>query len=137
MSIGKQSDGQVPKLRVLVVEDEILVAVLLEETLIELGHTVIGPVARVKKALDMIQREEIDIAILDVNINGENTFPIADMLAARDVPFFFSTGYDKKSLREPHRDRPILQKPFQRRDLEKVLAKIFHQDPGPGKRPTA
>jgi two-component SAPR family response regulator len=127
MVTSKQSDRQVTGLRVLVVEDENLVALLLEDMLTELGHTVIGPVARVKKALDMIQREEIDIAILDVNINGENTYSIADVLAARDVPFFFSTGYDKKSLHEPHQDRPILQKPFQRHDLEKLFAKVFHQ----------
>ena len=135
MAISKQSDRQDAKLRVLVVEDESMVAVLLEETLVELGHTVVGPVARVKKALEIIQREEIDIAILDVNINGENTFSIADVLAARGVPFFFSTGYDKKSLREPHLDRPILQKPFQLHDLEKLFAKILHQDARPGRRP--
>ena len=96
MATRTKSDRQVTGLRVLIVEDENLVALLLEDMLAELGHTVIGPVARVQKALDMIQREEIDLAILDVNINGENTYSIADVLAARDVPFLFSTGYDKK-----------------------------------------
>lgn len=66
------------------------------------------------------------MAILDVNINGEETYPIADVLAARDVPFFFSTGYGKKGLRAPHHDRPTLQKPFQRQDLEKLFAEVFH-----------
>jgi two-component SAPR family response regulator len=126
MAISKQPDRPVTELRVLVVEDENLIALLLEDMLAELGHTVIGPVARVKKALDMIQREEIDLAILDVNINGEETYPIADVLAARDVPFFFSTGYGKKGLRAPHHDRPTLQKPFQRQDLEKLFAEVFH-----------
>ncbi|HEY5380412.1 MAG TPA: response regulator, partial [Pseudolabrys sp.] len=125
---SEQSDRQVTGLRVLVVEDENLVALLLEDMLAELGHTIVGPVARVKKALDIIQREEIDLAILDVNINGEETYPIADVLAARGVPFFFSTGYDKKSLRAPHQDRPTLQKPFQRQDLEKLFAEILHRD---------
>jgi two-component SAPR family response regulator len=127
MPTSKQSARQVTGLRVLIVEDENLVALLLEDMLADLGHTVIGPVARVKKALDMIQSEEIDIAILDVNINGENTYSIADVLAARDVPFFFSTGYDKMSLHERHQDRPTLQKPFQQQDLEKLFAEVFRQ----------
>ena len=128
MATNKQPDLRVTGLRVLVVEDENLVALLLEDMLAELGHTVIGPVARVKKALDMIQREEIDIAILDVNINGENTYSIADVLAARNVPFVFSTGYDKKTLHEPHQDRPILQKPFQLQDLEKLFGELYSQN---------
>jgi two-component SAPR family response regulator len=126
MATSKQSDQAITGLRVLVVEDENLVALLLENLLAELGHIVIGPVARLKKALDLIQGEEIDLAILDVNINGEETYPIADLLAARDMPFFFSTGYGKRSLRAPHQDRPILQKPFQRHDLEKLFAEAFH-----------
>jgi two-component SAPR family response regulator len=126
MATSKQSDQAITGLRVLVVEDENLVALLLEDLLAELGHIVIGPVARLKKALDLIQGEEIDLAILDVNINGEETYPIADLLAARDMPFFFSTGYGKRSLRAPHQDRPILQKPFQRHDLEKLFAEAFH-----------
>jgi two-component SAPR family response regulator len=126
MATSKQSDQAITGLRVLVVEDENLVALLLEDLLAELGHIVIGPVARLKKALDLIQGEEIDLAILDVNINGEEAYPIADLLAARDMPFFFSTGYGKRSLRAPHQDRPILQKPFQRHDLEKLFAEAFH-----------
>lgn len=133
MAISTKSNRQVTGLRVLIVEDESLVALLLEDMLAELGHTVIGPVAHVKKALDMIQREEIDLAILDVNINGENTYSIADVLAARNVPFLFSTGYDKESLHGSHQDRPTLQKPFPRQDLENLLAGVFHQD---ARRPT-
>ena len=128
MAAREQPDRQITGLRVLIVEDENLIALLLEDMLAELGHTVVGPVARVKKALDMIQREEIDLAILDVNINGEETYPIADVLAARDIPFFFSTGYGKKGLRAPHQDRPTLQKPFQRHDLERLFAEVFQQD---------
>src|SRR5665213_387565 len=133
MATSTKSYRQVTGLRVLIVEDENLVALLLEDMLAELGHTVIGPVARVKRALDMIQREEIDLAIRDVNINGENTYSIADVLAARDVPFLFLTGSANKSLHEPHQDRPPSQKPFQRHDLERLFAEIFHQD---ARRPT-
>ena len=71
-------------LRVLLVEDEIMVALLLEEMLAELGHEVVGPVARLKQALEMAQQERLDVAILDVNISGDEVYPVAEALAARD-----------------------------------------------------
>jgi CheY-like chemotaxis protein len=111
-------------LRVLLVEDENLVALLLEDMLAELGHTVVGPVARLDKALEMAQREPFDVAILDVNISGGEVYPIAEALAARGIPFVFSTGYGKKSLPAPYSDRPALQKPFQRHDLQKLFAEL-------------
>jgi CheY-like chemotaxis protein len=107
------------------VEDENLVALLLEDMLAELGHTVVGPIARLKKGLEMAQSETVDLAILDVNLDGEQTYPIADALAARGIPFAFSTGYGKESLGVPYRSRPTLQKPFQQPDLERVLAEVF------------
>jgi CheY-like chemotaxis protein len=113
-------------LRVLLVEDEYLVAMLLENMLAELGHSVVGPVARLKKALELAEREPIDMAILDVNINGEQAYPIADALAARNIPFVFSTGYGSGSLPAQYRDRPALGKPFQLRDLQKLLAALVH-----------
>jgi len=112
-------------LRVLLVEDENLIALLLEDMLAELGHTVIGPIARLNKALEIAQRDEFDVAILDVNINGGDTYPIAEALAARDIPFVFSTGYGRNSLRAPYHDRPILQKPFQQDDLKKLFAEVL------------
>jgi len=111
-------------LRVLLVEDENLVALLLEDMLAELGHTVVGPVGRLDKALEMAQREAFDVAILDVNINGGEVYPIAEALSARGIPFVFSTGYGKKSLPAPYSDRPALQKPFQRHDLQKLFAEL-------------
>jgi CheY-like chemotaxis protein len=112
-------------LRVLLVEDEYLIALMLEDMLAELGHAVIGPVARLEKALEIAQREVFDVAILDVNINGGDSYPIADALAARDIPFVFSTGYGKNSLRAPYHDHPALQKPFQQDDLQKVIAEVM------------
>ncbi len=78
-------------LRVLLVEDEGLVALLIEEMLADLGHEVIGPFARLNKAMEAAQREQFDIAILDVNLDGEDTYDMADALAARNIPFIFST----------------------------------------------
>ncbi len=133
MPASEQPGRRAFGLRVLLVEDENMVALLLEDFLAELGHTVVGPVARLDKALETAQREAFDIAILDVNINGEESYPIADALAARGIPFIFATGYDKKSLSAPYSDRPTLQKPFQRHDLEKLFAELSPYDAGLGR----
>jgi CheY-like chemotaxis protein len=124
MPASEQPGRGASGLRVLLVEDENLVALLLEDMLAELGHTVVGPVARLDKALETVQLEAFDVAILDVNINGEESYPIAEALAARGIPFVFSTGYGKKSLPAPYSERPALQKPFQRHDLQKLFAEL-------------
>jgi CheY-like chemotaxis protein len=112
-------------LRVLVVEDEILVGWLLEDMLADLGCTVVGPAARVTQALEMVSAGAIDAAVLDVNLDGQSTYPIADALAARGVPFAFSTGYDKNGLRNSHLTAPVLQKPFHLAELADILAKLL------------
>jgi CheY-like chemotaxis protein len=116
--LGHRTSG----LRVLVVEDENLLALLVEDMLAELGHEVVGPVACLSTALEMAQRHDVDIAILDLNINGRDTYPVAAALAARGIPFVFATGYSRERLREPYRNVPMLQKPFQQDDLQKVFA---------------
>jgi CheY-like chemotaxis protein len=97
----------------------------MEDMLAELGHAVVGPVARLTKALEIARHEPIDAAILDVNINGEEAYPIAEALAARGIPFFFSTGYGRGSLPAAYRDRPFLQKPFRQQDLERLFTEAF------------
>jgi DNA-binding NtrC family response regulator len=111
--------------RVLMVEDEMIVAWLLEDMLTDLGCAVVGPAARVNQALTMIETEAIDVAVLDVNLNGEMSYPIADALAARGVPFVFVTGYDKDRILDVYRRCPILQKPFHRSELSDTLAKLL------------
>jgi CheY-like chemotaxis protein len=111
--------------RVLVVEDEMIVAWLLEGMLADLGCAVVGPAARVNQALAMIDAEAIDVAVLDINLNGQMSYPIADALAARGVPFVFSTGYDKDSLLGGYQTFPVLQKPFHRSELGDTLAKLL------------
>jgi DNA-binding NtrC family response regulator len=111
--------------RVFLVEDEMFVAWLLEDMLADLGCAVVGPASSVNQALPMIDAEAIDAAVLDVNLNGQMSYPIADALAARGVPFVFSTGYDKDTLRDDYRTFPALQKPIQRSELSDTLAKLL------------
>lgn len=111
--------------RVLVVEDEMIVAWLLEDMLADFGCVVVGPAARVEQALAVIDAEAIDAAVLDLNLNGQKSYPVADALAARDVPFVFSTGYDKGRLPDGYRSFPVLQKPYQRAELGDALAKLL------------
>lgn len=111
--------------RVFVVEDEMLVAWLLEDMLVDLGCVVVGPAGNINQALAMIEADAIDAAVLDVNLNGEMSYPIADALAARGVPFFFSTAYAKDRILESYQQFPMLQKPFHRTELGAMLVKLL------------
>ncbi len=107
--------------RILVVEDEAIVAMLLEDMLAELGYAVVGPVTRLDRALDLAREAEIEAAVLDVNLNGHDTYAVADALSARSIPFVFATGYGAKELAERFRGTPVTQKPFHRDDLDRAL----------------
>ena len=98
-----------------------MVAWLLEDTLAELGCAVVGPAAGVKEALAMIDAKVIDVAVLDVNLNGEMSYPIADALVVRGVPFVFSTGYGKDRMPDGYQIFPVLQKPFHRAELTDIV----------------
>ena len=111
--------------RVLVVEDEVLVAWMLEEMLAELECMVVGPAVRVSQALAMVGTEAIDLAILDVNLNGEKSYAVADALAARRVPFVFSTDYAADSMPDKYRSSLILQKPYGQSDLSAALTRLL------------
>ena len=111
--------------RILVVEDEMMVAWLLEDMLVDLGYEPIGPAARVDQAMAMINAESIDAAVLDVNLNGQTSYAVADALTLRGVPFVFSTGYDKARLLDSYRSFQVLQKPYQQAELCDALAKLL------------
>jgi CheY-like chemotaxis protein len=113
-----------PSRRILVVEDEMLIGMLLEDMLVDMGYAVVGIIPRVNEALAAVQREAFDFAILDVHLNGQAVFPVADALIQRGIPFVFATGYGERGLPDQYRSRPILQKPFAKGDLEKTLAAL-------------
>lgn len=117
MATGDELQG----LRVLVVEDEAAISLLLEDMLMDLGCEIVGPAARLASALAMVEAETFDLAILDVNVAGEPIYPAAAALAQRGVPFVFSTGYGSAGIQEPYRDRPVLQKPFGQHNLQRTL----------------
>ena len=98
-----------------------LIGMLLEDMLVDMGHQVAAVVPRLKEALAAVERETFDLAILDVHLHGESAFPIADALAGKNIPFVFATGYGERGLPEIYRSRPVLQKPFAKDDLERLL----------------
>ena len=107
--------------RVLVVEDEVLVAALLEDRLEAMGCHVVGPATAIEDALELLKTEEIDAAVLDVNIGGQKVFPVADALAAKDIPFLFATAYGAAGVADRHNRRAVLDKPYHERALEHAL----------------
>ena len=119
MTSAMQPQSPTPAMRILVVEDELMIRMLLEDMLGELGYTVAAEAARIEEALDAAKNADFDIAILDVNLNGQPISPVADALVARGMPFVFATGYGERGLPEPYRDR--LKKPFQMDGLKQML----------------
>ena len=104
-------------IRVLLVEDESAIAMLIEDMLEDLGCKVVASVAHLAKALELAKDLDIDLAILDVNLAGEYVFPAAHVLRARNIPFFFTTGYGISGLPSEFFDSPVLPKPFSVADL--------------------
>jgi DNA-binding response OmpR family regulator len=111
-------------LRIMVVEDEFLVAMLIEEILESAGCVVSGPIPRLAEALDAARREACDAAVLDINLAGERIFPVADELSRRNIPFLFVTGYSTTALPGEYAERPRLCKPFKIADLLGALSDI-------------
>jgi CheY-like chemotaxis protein len=115
------TERELKGLRVLVIEDEAMIAMLIEDMLLELGCTMLGPAADVAQAFSMIQELHFDVAILDVNLSGERTMPVAEKLRAKGVPFIFATGYGASGIDAEFKDRAVLTKPFRNGDLQDAL----------------
>ena len=111
--------------RVLIVEDEAIIAFAVEDMLIELGCTIVGPALRLDEALDLATTAEIDAAILDVNINSERSYPVAAELERRGVPFVFATGYDSDGLDWRGAEVDIIAKPYRKERVQGALERLF------------
>jgi len=106
---------------VFLVEDEVMIRMMVADMLEELGYRVAAEAGEINEALKLAQSTDFDFAILDVNVNGKVISPVADLLAARNRPFIFATGYGSSGLPEEYRDRPALQKPFQLETLARMI----------------
>ena len=107
----------------MVVEDEALVAMILGNSLVELGYSVVGPFSRATDAMAAVRNEEVDAAILDINLGGELVYPVAHLLSDQRVPFMFITGYGAESIDARFADVPVLQKPIERPMLQRILVR--------------
>ena len=111
--------------RILVVEDEMIVSTLLHDLLGAFGCVMVGPAANLAAALEAAAGDGIDAAILDLNLGGVDTYPVAAVLAERAIPFVFASGYDGGRLQGGFADRPCLQKPFGVVKLRQALVKLL------------
>jgi PAS domain S-box-containing protein len=119
-TIGLKQAG---KLRVLLVEDEALIAMMIQESLTEFGFHVIGPVCTVPEAEAVAKDGQLDAAVLDINLGDGMVYPVAEILAARGVPFVFVTGYDAENVDSRFTGIPVLQKPIEREMLQKIFVR--------------
>lgn len=110
--------------RVLVVEDEMTVAMLIEDMVGELAYEVAGVVPRLEDAMRLLDSDSFDLAMLDVHLNGKTVFPFAEALQEREIPFLFATAYGARGLPEEFRDQPVLQKPFGPVELRRALMEL-------------
>ena len=131
MTPNNTSSGALVGKRVLVIEDEALVGLLIEDVLVELGCELAGRASRLEEALEKAKSLPFEIAILDVNLNGQPTFPVADVLIQRRLPFVFATGYGPAGIPAAMQTVPILHKPFQQSELEKALLAALSAEPTP------
>ena len=107
-----QSVPKLEGLRVLVVEDEMMIALLIEDMLSEYGCRAVETAGRLGHALDAARTQQVDLAILDLNLGGEPAYPVAEVLAERGIPFVFTTGYGVEGIAPAWRERPTIAKPF-------------------------
>lgn len=119
--MGKASN----KRRILIVEDEALVAMLIEDVVGDLGHDVVAVAGRVDDGVAKAEALEIDCAVLDLNLNGQRTYPVAEALRRRGVPFLFVTGYGAAGLAPGWEGEVVVQKPFQPHELAQGLARAW------------
>ena len=107
--------------KILIVEDEMLIAMLLEDMIADLGHEVVGPFHTLETALEAVAQASYDIAILDVNLGSKSSVPIAEELQRRGVPFAFATGHSREHLDPRFFDTHVIAKPFDERSIDAAI----------------
>jgi DNA-binding response OmpR family regulator len=116
------------KHRILVVEDEAMISMLLEDMVLDCGGELVGPVARFDDALALAHKAEFGVAVLDLNLNGTLSYPIAEVIRERGIPVIFATGYRADGVLARFRDCPTLQKPFSQQDFAGAVAAACRHD---------
>ncbi len=122
--MAETSAGVGRRRRILIVEDEMMIVMMMEDMLTDLGHEVAGVAQSLESAMGLAEGDGFDIAILDINLAGERSFPVALRLRERGVPFIFATGYGALGLEDPFRGTVTLKKPFQMRDLARAVEMV-------------
>ena len=102
-----------------------MVGLLAEDLLQDLGHTIVGPIARLDKAIEAARRETLDLAMLDINLDGHDVFPVADILESRRIPVIFVSGYGDSRLRACDRTKPVLHKPYMKEQLRTSITRLW------------
>jgi DNA-binding response OmpR family regulator len=121
--------------RILLVEDELLIAMLLETSLEDHGCVVVGPFGRLSDAMEAAAHEHLDGALMDVNLGGERVFPAADILSERAVPFLLLSGYGDKALPDHGRHWPVQSKPFEIGRVMAALSRLIAETEAQADRP--
>ncbi len=111
--------------KILLVEDDISICMMIEDSLLDVGCRVVGPAHTLDDAVGLAREAEIDIALIDVNLRHVEAYPVANILAARTIPFILMTGYGLSDIQDAYQDRPVLLKPFVVSDALSMLAKVY------------
>ena len=114
-----------PSYSVLLVEDEVMIRMMVADMLEELGHTVAGEAGEISQAIQLVQSIEFDLAIVDVNLNGQMITPVADVIKENRRPFIFATGYGAVGVPDGYRDQPTLQTPFTIEKLAEMIDEVL------------
>jgi CheY-like chemotaxis protein len=116
--------------RVLIVEDEAMILMLLEDMVCDLGGQIVGPAANFEQAMGLALQAEFDLAVLDVNVNGLAVYPIADVLRYRGIPFVFVTGYESSVVPQRYQHSCVLSKPFSHQTFSNALKEVLASSSG-------
>jgi CheY-like chemotaxis protein len=123
-TVGETKLSRLAGKRILIVEDEAIIAEMVADMLLDLGASVIGPAFSIKRAMELAETAEIDGAVLDVNIRSERVHSVAEVLRSRTVPIVFATG-NRESTAGLARGAPVIEKPYTQEKLEEALAKAL------------